>query len=109
MANQFTVAVTDENFEQEVLKSELPTLVDFWAAWCMPCRMVSPIVDEIAKEYQGKMKVCKLDVDHNPETSARYGIMSIPTLMVFKNGEPVQTVVGAMPKRELLKRITPVL
>jgi len=78
--------VTDANFEQEVLKSDIPVLVDFWAEWCMPCKMVAPAVEAIAKEYEGRVKVCKLNVDEGPETSATYGVMSIPTLALLKNG-----------------------
>ena len=95
------IEVTDANFKQEVMESELPCLLDFWAQWCMPCHMVSPVVEEIAREYKGKLKVCKVNVDEAPETSARYGIMSIPTLAIFKNGEAVDRIVGAVPKTEI--------
>lgn len=81
------VKLTDANFKQEVLESDVPVLVDFWAEWCMPCRMIAPIVEEIAEEYQGKLKVCRLNVDEAPKTSFEYGIMSIPTLAIFKNAE----------------------
>ncbi|MBI2443146.1 MAG: thioredoxin [Candidatus Levybacteria bacterium] len=96
--------VTDQNFEAEVLKSETPVLVDFWAEWCQPCKIVSPIVEELAKEYAGKIKVGKMDVDENPQTAGNYGVMSIPTLMVFKNGQPVKTTIGAQGK-DALKRM----
>ncbi len=101
------VHVKDNNFDTEVLNSDLPCVVDFWAPWCAPCLMVAPAVEEIAGEYDGKLKVCKLNVDDAPSVAARYGIMSIPTLMVFKNGEPVKTTVGAMPKRHLKNFIEP--
>lgn len=101
------VAITDETFEAEVLQAELPVLTDFWANWCPPCKMIAPILDEIAAEYAGKLKVAKLDVDTNPRTALRFGVMSIPTLILFKNGQPVERLVGAMPKRNLLAKITP--
>ena len=94
-------AVTDASFEQDVLKSDLPVLIDFWAPWCGPCRMVAPIVDEIATEFEGKIKVFKLNTDENPNVASQYGIRSIPTLMIFKGGQKVDTVVGAVPKTTL--------
>ncbi|MFQ5952249.1 MAG: thioredoxin [Candidatus Omnitrophota bacterium] len=99
------ISVNDANFKQEVLESELPVLVDFWAEWCMPCRMVAPIVEEIANEYDGKLKVCKLNVDEAQSTASDYGIMSIPTLMIFKNGEIVDKIVGAVPKNDLVSQV----
>ncbi len=93
--------VKDDSFKTEVLNSELPVLVDFWAQWCMPCRMVAPQVEAVAKEYEGKLKVCKLNVDEAPQTASVYGIMSIPTLMVFKGGQPVDKIIGAVPKEEI--------
>ncbi|CAG0928177.1 Thioredoxin 1 [Thermoflexales bacterium] len=99
--------VTDETFNQEVLKSETPTLVDFWAVWCGPCRMVAPVVDEIAREQTGKLKVMKLDVDENQGTAMAYGVMSIPTLILFKDGQPVERIVGFRPKGDMEKKILP--
>ena len=99
--------VTDETFNQEVLKSDTPTLVDFWAVWCGPCRMVAPVVDEIAREQAGKLKVMKLDVDENQNTAMAYGVMSIPTLILFKNGQPVERIVGFRPKGDMEKKILP--
>jgi len=99
-------AVTDASFEQDVLKSSEPVLVDFWAPWCGPCRMVAPIVDEIAKDYEGLIKVYKLNTDENPNIASQYGIRSIPTLMIFKGGEKVDTVVGAVPKTTLSATIS---
>jgi thioredoxin 1 len=99
--------VTDETFNQEVLKSDTPTLVDFWAVWCGPCRMVAPVVDEIAREQVGKLKVMKLDVDENQNTAMAYGVMSIPTLILFKNGQPVERIVGFRPKNDMNKKILP--
>jgi len=101
------VAVTEQNFEAEVLKSPVPVLVDFWAAWCGPCRAIAPAVEEIATEYNGRLKVVKVDVDENQEVSIRYGVRSIPTLIVFKNGDPVETLIGAYPKPALLAKIQP--
>jgi thioredoxin 1 len=98
--------VTDASFEQDVLKSDVPVLVDFWAPWCGPCRMVAPIVDEIAKDFEGKLKVVKLNTDENPNIASQYGIRSIPTLMIFKGGEKVDTVVGAVPKTTLSSTIS---
>ena len=98
--------VSDASFEQDVLKSDVPVLVDFWAPWCGPCRMVAPIVDEIAKEFDGKIKFFKLNTDENPNVASQFGIRSIPTLMVFKDGQKVDTVVGAVPKTTLSSTIS---
>ncbi|MDX9789557.1 MAG: thioredoxin [Candidatus Kapaibacterium sp.] len=97
--------LTDAEFENEVLKSDIPVLIDFWAAWCGPCRMIAPIVDELAVEYEGKAKICKLDVDNNVQVPSRYGIRSIPTVLIFKNGEVVDQIVGAVPKSQIVDRL----
>ena len=98
-------AVGDKDFIQEVLESDTPVLVDFWADWCAPCKMVAPLLDELAKEYDGKVKFTKVDVDDNPQTAMQYGIRSIPTLLVFKGGAPIDQVVGAVPKAAIKKRL----
>lgn len=95
------VSVTDDSFEVEVLKSAAPVLVDYWAEWCGPCKMIAPVLEEIAKEYQGRIKVAKLNIDENPATPPRYGIRGIPTLMLFKNGDVEATKVGAVSKSQL--------
>ena len=99
------VEVTDADFENEVLKSDLPVLVDFWAPWCGPCRMVAPIVEELADEYDGKVKFVKLNTDDNVQIASRYGIRSIPTLLVFKGGESVDQVIGFRPKSDLKRTL----
>lgn len=99
--------VTDATFEAEVLKADLPVLVDFWAAWCGPCKMIAPVVEELARDYAGKLKVCKLNVDENNQTAAQFGIMSIPTLMLFKDGKPVERLIGYMPKAKLVEKLSP--
>lgn len=102
------LVVTDQNFQDEVLKSDKPVLVDFWAPWCTPCKIVGPIVDELAKEYEGKIKVGKMNVDEH-QTAGNYGIMSIPTLLIFKNGQPVESVVGAQSKDTIKQKLDSVL
>ncbi len=101
------VAVTDETFKSEVLESPVPVLVDFWAAWCGPCKMIAPHVEEIAQQYGEQLKVGKLDVDSNQETAMQYGVMGIPTLILYKNGKPIERITGYMPKERLLSRIAP--
>jgi thioredoxin 1 len=98
------VPITDSNFDRTVLKADKPVLVDFWATWCRPCLMVAPILDELAKEYDGRVNFVKVDVDQNPKTATKYKVMSIPTLLVFKKGQPVSHLVGFRPKNEL-KRV----
>lgn len=108
MAGQFTSEVNDSDFEEKVLKSETPVLVDFWAAWCGPCRALAPVVDAVAEEYQGKLKVMKMDVDQNNMTPGRYGIRGIPALLVFKGGKVAEQIVGFVPKDTIdqsLKRV----
>jgi len=105
MAKPF--AVTDETFESDVLDASELVLVDFWAEWCGPCKMIAPIVDELATEYDGKLKVAKLDADENPNTMQAYGVMGIPTLILFKGGEAVERITGYMPKKNLVDRLSP--
>jgi len=99
--------VTDVTFDSEVIEANLPVLVDFWAVWCGPCRLIAPIVDDIAAEYEGKLKVMKLDVDENQTTAMSFGVMGIPTLILFKGGQPVERITGYMPKERLLAKLTP--
>ncbi|MEX2117044.1 MAG: thioredoxin [Bacteroidota bacterium] len=100
------VTLTDDNFQSEVLNSDKPVLVDFWAEWCGPCRMVAPIVEEMATEYSGSLKVGKVDVDANQKVSMQFGVRSIPTLLIFKNGKVVDQIIGAVPKRALADKVT---
>ncbi len=103
------IVATTANFQNEILSSSLPVLVDFWAPWCAPCRMIAPVVAEIANEYAGRLKVARLNVDENQEISARYGVMSIPTLALFKGGVVVDQVVGAVPKRAITTKVDALL
>jgi thioredoxin 1 len=105
MSTATTVELTDSNFENEVLGSDVPVLVDFWAEWCGPCKKIGPVVDELADEYGGKLKVGKVNVDDNSEVSMKYQIRSIPALMIFKNGEVVDQIIGAVPKSVLKKQV----
>ncbi|MGA7839211.1 MAG: thioredoxin [Ignavibacteriaceae bacterium] len=103
------ITISDDNFESEVLKSEQPVLIDFWAAWCGPCKMIAPVVEELAGEYDGKVKIGKLDVDNNQQTAIKYGVRSIPTLLVFKNGEVKETIIGAVPKAQIAQKLDSVI
>ncbi|MFA6637043.1 MAG: thioredoxin [Candidatus Omnitrophota bacterium] len=100
----FEIIVNDTNFGAEVLESKIPVLVDFWAEWCGPCRMLGPVIGEIAKEYAGKLKVCKINVEEAPKTASDYGIMNIPTIMVLKEGQIVDKAVGALPKKDIVAK-----
>ncbi len=103
------IQATDANFEQEILQSPLPVLVDFWASWCAPCRLIGPVVEELAGEYDGRLKVAKMNVDENVNTPTQYGIRGIPALLIFKNGELVDQVVGAVPKAQVVTLIEKVM
>lgn len=100
---------TDQNFQNEVISSEIPVLVDFWAPWCAPCRIIAPIIEDLAKEYAGKLKVGKLNVDENQQIAGEYGIMSIPTLLFFRGGQPVDSIIGAQSKEAIKQKIEQVL
>ncbi|MFC0436366.1 thioredoxin [Kutzneria buriramensis] len=104
-----TVTVTDKSFDQDVLKSEKPVLVDFWATWCGPCKMVAPVLEEIAAEHADKLTIAKLDIDANPAIAREYQIMSVPTMILFQNGLPAKQIVGAKPKAAMLKELSAVL
>jgi thioredoxin 1 len=103
------LTISDDNFETEVLKSDKPVLIDFWATWCGPCRTIAPIVEELAVEYNGKIKFGKLDVDNNQDTAIKYGVRSIPTILVFKDGVVKQTIIGAVPKGQIVQKLNTVI
>jgi thioredoxin 1 len=103
------VTITDANFESEVIKSTIPVLIDFWATWCGPCKAIAPIVEDLAKEYDGKVKIGKVDVDDNQQTAIKYGIRSIPTLLIMKNGKVNDTIVGAVPKAQIVQKLNAAL
>jgi len=103
------ITITDDNFKEEVIDSDKPVLIDFWAVWCGPCKMIAPIVEELAVEFEGKAKIGKLDVDSNQQTSIKYGVRSIPTLLIFKDGEIKETIIGAVPKAKLVEKLNSVI
>ncbi len=103
------IIITESNFSQEVLKSDIPVLVDFWAPWCGPCKMLSPVIDELAKDYAGKVKICKVNTDENMNLSSQFQITSIPCLIIFKNGKPVNKIVGFRPKNDIKQEIDNVI
>lgn len=103
------VTITDANFESEVIKSDIPVLIDFWATWCGPCKAIAPIVEDLANEYNGKVKIGKVDVDDNQQTAIKYGIRSIPTLLIIKNGKVDDMIVGAVPKAQIVKKLNTTL
>ncbi len=103
------LVVTKDDFEKEVLQSEIPVMVDFWAAWCVPCRVIAPLVEKLAEKYEGRLKVAKLDVDSNPEIAIRYQVMSIPTLLFFKNGQAVDRIVGVVGEQAIVQKIEALL
>ncbi|MCH7772158.1 MAG: thioredoxin [Bacteroidetes bacterium] len=103
------ITITDDNFKEEVLDSDKPVLIDFWAVWCGPCKMIAPIVEELAVEFEGKAKIGKLDVDSNQQTSIKYGVRSIPTLLIFKGGEVKETIIGAVPKAKVVEKLNSVI
>ncbi|MBI4803005.1 MAG: thioredoxin [Elusimicrobia bacterium] len=107
MSNE--IQLTDASFEQEVLKSALPALVDFWAPWCGPCKMIGPMIEELADEYAGRVKICKLNTDENPDSAAKYRISAIPSLLLFKDGRQVREMIGLQPKEELKRRLDELL
>ena len=100
-----TITITYENFDQEVLKSDKPVLIDFWATWCGPCKMIAPIVEDLVDEYDGKAKIGKLDVDNNQQTAIKFGVRSIPTILIFKDGKLKDTIIGAVPKNQIIQKL----
>lgn len=103
------IEITDATFEEEVINSEIPVIVDFWAVWCGPCKMIAPIMEEFAEEYEGKIKIGKVDVDHNPNIAVKFGIRSIPTVLYFKDGNVVEQIIGAYPKSHFTKKLESLL
>ncbi|MFH1194520.1 MAG: thioredoxin [bacterium] len=103
------ITITDANFETEVIKSDKPVVIDFWAAWCGPCKMIAPIIEELAGEYEGRAKIGKLDVDENQQTAIKYGVRSIPTVLILKNGELKETIIGAVPKSVFVSKLESVI
>ncbi len=103
------IDVSDQNFEEEIIKSDLPVLLDLWAPWCRPCLMVAPVVEKLAEKYNGRFKFCRLNVDENPQTAAKYQVMSIPTLIFFKNGQVMDTAIGAVPEQTIKPKIDALL
>jgi len=103
------IEVTDSSFEKEILQSDLPAIVDFWAVWCGPCKIIAPYLEQLAGEYEGKVKIAKMDVDNNPQTPTKYGIRSIPTVIFFKNGKVVDQIIGAQPKANFQEKIKKLL
>jgi thioredoxin 1 len=105
MASENVLHVKDQTFKNEVLEASEPVLVDFWAAWCGPCKMIAPVIDELAEDYKGKVKICKLNVDENGQTAQEYGVMSIPTMILYKNGKEIDRLVGFMPKASIAQKL----
>ncbi len=103
------ITLTTDNFDNEVVKSDKPVLIDFWAVWCGPCKIIAPVVEELAQEYDGKIKVGKLNVDENPQIAIRFGVRSIPTLLIFNNGELKHTIIGTLPKAHIVQKLNTVL
>lgn len=109
MASANVIQLKDNTFKGEVLESTEPVLVDFWAAWCGPCKMIAPVIEELAEDYKGKVKICKLNVDENGKTAQDYGVMSIPTMILYKNGQEIDRLVGFMPKANIAKKLEAVM